>query len=225
MLRRLVCGCAIGIACFLWPLGHHYAQQPVMPHEDDHGMAPSVPQGYREPIPLYTVGLGPFTRAISSTNAEAQAYFNQAMQLEFAFDKVDAVRSFREAWKRDPACAICYWGEAWAWGSFLNAPMAPDESPLAYAAIQKAVSLAPARATPVERALIDAMAWRYVATFDPAKRVDPDRAYAAAMKIVVDEFPEDLDVLTLYADALFLLEPRRGTRDINDPHVKLLHAV
>src|SRR5204863_78069 len=83
-------------------------------------------------------------------------------------------------------------------------------SPFAYAAIQKAVSLAPARATPVERALIDAMAWRYVATFDPAKRVDQDRAYAAAMKIVADKFPKDLDVLTLYADALFLLEPRRG---------------
>src|SRR5262245_54666726 len=136
-MRQLVCGCAIAVACFLWPLGHEYAQQPAMQHEDDHGMAPSVPEGYRDPIPLYRVGLGSYKRAISSTNAEAQAYFNQAVQLEFSFDKVDAVRSFREAWKRDPDCAICYWGEAWAWGSFLNAPMAPDESPFAYAAIQK----------------------------------------------------------------------------------------
>ena len=41
----------------------------------------------------------------------------------YAFAKPEAVRSFREAWKRDPDCAICYWGEAWAWGSYLNAPM------------------------------------------------------------------------------------------------------
>ena len=39
----------------------------------------------------------------------------------YAFAKPEAVRSFREAWKRDPNCAICYWGEAWAWGSYLNA--------------------------------------------------------------------------------------------------------
>ena len=30
----------------------------------------------------------------------------------YAFARLDAVRSFREAWKRDPDCAICYWGEA-----------------------------------------------------------------------------------------------------------------
>ena len=41
----------------------------------------------------------------------------------YAFAKTEAVRSFREAWKRDPNCAICYWGEAWAWGSYLNGPM------------------------------------------------------------------------------------------------------
>ena len=39
----------------------------------------------------------------------------------YSFAKPEAVRSFREAWKRDPDCAICYWGEAWAWGSYLNA--------------------------------------------------------------------------------------------------------
>ena len=33
-----------------------------------------------------------------------------------AFARIDAIRSFREAWKRDPECAICYWGEGWAWG-------------------------------------------------------------------------------------------------------------
>ena len=182
----------------------------------------AVPPRYREPIALFTVGLGSFQRPISSTNTEAQAYFNQGMQMMYAFAKADAVRSFREAWKRDPDCAICYWGEGWALGSYLNGPMSTQDAPLAYAAAQKALSLK-ARATPVERALIDALAVRYVEKFEPAKRVDQDRAYAEAMRTVAEAYPNDLDAGTLYADALFLLEPRRGTRDVNSPSVQKLH--
>ena len=220
-INRIVRVCLV--ALFLSaPIADSLAQPPE--HDDDHGMAPSVPDRYNEPIPIFRVGLGPFTRAISSANAEAQAYFNQAVQMEWAFDKVDAVRSFREAWKRDPDCAICYWGEAWAWGSYLNAPMNAQESPHAYIAAQKAISLK-SHASPVERALVEAMASRYVEQFDPSKRVEQDRAYADAMKLVADKYPNDLDVVTFYADALFLLEPRRGTRDVNDPNVKRLHAV
>jgi tetratricopeptide (TPR) repeat protein len=161
---------------------------------------------------------------MSSSNKEAQAFFDQGFQMMYAFAKPEAVRSFREAWKRDADCAICYWGEAWAWGSYLNAPMSGEESPHAYAAAQKALSLK-GRATPKERALIDAIAVRYVEKFDAARRVEQDRAYADAMQKVAAQFPDDLEIATLYADALFLLEPRRGTRDVNDPNVHRLHEV
>jgi tetratricopeptide (TPR) repeat protein len=189
-----------------------------------HDMGPAVPARYLEPIPLYTVGLGSFTRPISSSHSDAQAYFNQGFQMMYAFAKVDAVRSFRAAWARDPECAICYWGEGWAWGSYLNGPMTPTEAPHAYAAAQKALSMRD-RATPIERAFIDALAVRYVAKFDPATRVEQDRAYADAMRKLSEAYPDDLDAMTLYGDALFLLEPRRGTRDLDDPNVKRLHGV
>src|SRR6185369_12345212 len=101
------------------------------------------------------------------------------------------------------------------------APMTAEESPNAYAAAQKAVSLR-AKATPKEQALIDAMAVRYVASFDADKRVEQDRAYADAMEKVAAQYPADLDIATLYADALFLLEPRRGTRDYTQPSVHKL---
>ena len=78
---------------------------------------------YTEPIQIYKTGLGTFTKPMSSTNKDAQAYFDQGFQMMYSFAKPEAVRSFREAWKRDPECAICYWGEAWAWGSYLNEPM------------------------------------------------------------------------------------------------------
>ena len=184
----------------------------------------SVFDRYSEPIQIYRSGLGTFTRPMSSANKEAQAYFDQGFQMMYAFAKPEAVRSFREAWKRDPDCAICYWGEAWAWGSYLNAPMNAEEAPHAYAAAQKALSLRD-KAAPKERAMIDAMAVRYVAAFDAARRVDQDRAYADAMAKVAAQYPDDLDIATLYADALFLLEPRRGTRDVNDPNVHRLHQV
>src|SRR6186713_708586 len=184
----------------------------------------SVYDRYTEPIQIYKVGLGTFTKPMSSTNKEAQAFFDQGFQMMYSFAKPEAVRSFREAWKRDPECAICYWGEGWAWGSYLNAPMTAEESPYAYAAAQKALSLK-SRATPKERALIDALAVRYVEKFDGAKRVEQDRAYADAMQKVSAQYPDDLEIATLYADALFLLEPRRGTRDVNDPNVRRLHQL
>ena len=69
------------------------------------------------------------------------------------------------------------------------------------------------------------MAVRYVEKFDPEKRVDQDKAYAEAMGRVADAYPDDLDAATLHADALFLLEPRRGTRDFKSPSVQRLHRV
>ena len=102
----------------------------------------------------------------------------------YSFAKPEAVRSFREAWKRDAECAICYWGEAWAWGSYLNAPTA-EESPCACAGPEGAVVKS---ATPKERALIDAIAVRYVEKFD-GQRVEQDRAYADAMQKVARSFP------------------------------------
>ena len=189
------------------------------------GEAPSLPESFAEPIPLYRAALGEFTRPISSSEAEAQAYFDQGFQMMYAFTKVDAARSFREAQARDPNCAICYWGEAWAWGSYLNGPMRRDEAPHAFAAIQKALELAQEHASPKEQAFIDAMAVRYIEDFDPETRSEQDTAYAQAMRRVYERYPEDLDAGTLYADALFLLEPRRGTRDLDDPDVRRLHRV
>jgi tetratricopeptide (TPR) repeat protein len=190
------------------------------------GAAPAPPTVFErntQPIEIFKTGLGTFTRPISSSNKEAQAFFDQGFQMMFAFAKPEAIRSFREAWKRDPACAICYWGEAWAWGSYLNGPMSADEAPHAYAAIQKALALKDAHATAKERAFIDAMAVRYVEKFDPEKRVEQDKAYAEAMGRVADAYPDDLEAATLHADALFLLEPRRGTRDVKSPSVQRLH--
>ena len=81
----------------------------------DHATVPD-PEEFNTPIPLYTTALGDHSYPISTRNPQAQAFFDQGFQMMYAFTKVDAARSFREAQKLDPECAICYWGEAWAWG-------------------------------------------------------------------------------------------------------------
>jgi tetratricopeptide (TPR) repeat protein len=184
-----------------------------------------VPKYVAEPIGLLSSALGTFHRPISSTNTEAQQFFDQGFQMMYAFARLDAVRSFREAWKRDPNCAICYWGEAWAWGSYLNGPMPAEQSPFAYYAVRKAISLKGVQATALERDFIDALAVRYVEKFDPKTRRQQDEAYAESMRALAEKHPNDLDAVTLYGDALFLLEPRRGRRDVNAPNIKRLHGV
>ncbi|MSO45509.1 MAG: hypothetical protein EXQ59_01910 [Acidobacteria bacterium] len=216
MITRLL---RIGLLVLGWfaAAPHASAQTPAPP-------ARSLYDRYTQPIQIFTIGLGTFTKPMSSTSKDAQAFFDQGFQMMYSFAKPEAVRSFRESWKRDPNFAICYWGEAWAWGSYLNAPMSAEEAPYAYTAMQKALSLK-ARANAKEQGLIDAMSVRYVATFDANTRVEQDRAYAAAMETLEARYPDDLEIATLYGDALFLLEPRRGTRDVNDPNVQRLHRV
>lgn len=184
----------------------------------------NYPASFSEPIKLYSEAMGEFQFPISSSSELAQQYFNQGFQLMYAFAKQDAARSFRAAQQADPGCAICYWGEAWTWGSYLNGAMTTVEAPRAWFALQQALASIES-ATTKEADMIRALEQRYVENFDPASRRVQDEAYARAMADLADKYPDDLDIATLYADALFLLEERRGYRSLEDPNVIRLHNV
>ena len=92
------------------------------------------------PIRLYG-GLGRIDIPISTTNAEAQRYFNQGMGCAYGFNHAAAIASFRAAQQLDPNCAMCWWGEALAYGPNINAPLTPDANVLALKAIAKAQEL------------------------------------------------------------------------------------
>ncbi len=190
----------------------------------DHLAEVEYPAGFDEEARLYSSAIGALTRPVSTKSTRAQEFFDQGLQLMYAFSPLRAARSFRQAQKEDPECAICYWGEAWAWGPYLNGDMGPDDAPRAFEKITQALRLAD-RADEAERALIEAMAVRYAPEHDEALRERLDTAYAAEMAKVFERFPDDLDIGALYGEALMLLEPRRGRWDIEKPEVVRIHNV
>lgn len=155
-------------------------------------------------VPLFS-DLGTLHHPISSKTADAQKYFDQGMRLVFAFNHGEAIRAFNEAARLDPACAICYWGVALAYGPHVNAGMDSASGVAAYAALQKAKELA-AGASPKERAFIAALSRRYAAV-PTADRSQLDSAYANAMADLARTYPEDVDVQTLYAESKMDLRP------------------
>jgi len=149
-------------------------------------------------------GLGNFHRQASTKSAAAQKYFDQGMRFLWAFNHDESTRSFARAAQLDPQCAICYWGVSLTVGPNYNLPsLAEPRAKVAWEALQRAQAHL-AQTTPVERALITALAQRYQGPqpLEPAGAGPVLTAYAEAMKGVARLFPEDLDVQVLFAEAL-----------------------
>ena len=155
--------------------------------------------------------LGTHRRPITTKVEKAQRYFDQGLRLVFAFNLDEAQRSFEEAAKLDPACAMAQWGIAMTLGPNINVPAMEDRAKAGYAAARRARELAaaPGAASDVEKALIDAVSKRYSET-PPTKPEDQaalDRAYADAMRQVYTQFPDDADVGALCAESMMTLRP------------------
>jgi tetratricopeptide (TPR) repeat protein len=166
-------------------------------------------------------GLGDLHHPVSTSNPEAQKFFDQGLRFIYAFNHDEAARSFRRAVELDPKLAMAYWGIAEAVGPNYNDPASDERFKEAHEAIQKAVDLS-ASASPSERAYIQAMALRF-----PGESTDLRKAaeaYHNAMREVMKKLPDDLDAATLFAESgmnlhpwgLWLLDgtPREGTEEI-----------
>ncbi len=155
-------------------------------------------------VPLLE-GLGTHHHTITTRVAAAQHYFDQGFRLVYAFNHDEAIRSFAEAERLDPACAMCGWGIAWASGPNINAAMDSANGARAYAAIQRALEHS-TEVSEKERAYIDAMAVRYGPN-PTTERARRDSAYARAMAKVADAYPDDPDAQVLAGEAIMLLSP------------------
>ena len=154
--------------------------------------------------PLFN-DLGDYHHPVTTPSARAQRYFDQALILTYAFNHPEAIRSYEEAARLDPKCAMAWWGVALCHGPNINKPMSKDDSAKAWAALQKAKA-ASKYASEKERAYIGALSKRYV-EHPPEDRSALDKAYAAAMREVHAKYPDDLDAATLYAEAVMDTTP------------------
>jgi len=148
--------------------------------------------------------VGTLVFPVTCRSEQAQVFMNQGLNLAYGFNHAEAGRAFAEAARLEPHCAMAYWGQALVLGPNINAPMDPTAEPLAQRLIDKARSLK-AHASARERDYIDALAARY--TGNAEGRVAADQAYAGAMRMLSEKYPDDPDAATLYAEALMDLRP------------------
>lgn len=171
-------------------------------------------------------GFGESTFAFTANHPTARRHFHQGVLQAYAFNEREAVRQFKAALAAEPSCAMCAWGVAWQLGPNINATERGDLRE-AQRYIRYAQSKA-ANATAREQALIDAMALRYGA--DEAAQASPaissadvcrsnrggggdpaahplDLAYADRLGAVVQAFPDDADIASLWAEAQLVATP------------------
>ncbi len=157
------------------------------------------------PIAPVLKGTGGLQHPVHTRSRQAQSFFDQGLRLTYAFNHQEAMRSFKEAARLDPDCAMAYWGWALVLGPNLNLPMSAEAAVQAYEAVQMAVDRKE-NATVREKGYIDALAKRYSA--DPqTNRKALNTAYAEAMGRLHARYPDDLDAATLYAAALMNISP------------------
>ena len=157
--------------------------------------------------------LGDHEFPVTTNSARAQLFINQGMMLAYGFNHAEATRSFREAARLDPNCAMAYWGMALVLGPNINMAMAPEAEPQAYELIQQAIARKKF-ASEKEKAYIDALTVRYSGEIKPDRNA-LDRAYVKAMRDLHNRYPADLDAATLYAEAVMDLRPwNYWTRDM-----------
>ena len=150
-------------------------------------------------------GMGDFHHPITTENEMTQQLFDQGMVLAYGFNHLEAERSFREAARLDPDCAMCYWGIAFVRGPNINSMMDPESVPIAWEAMAKAEELAPT-VSDKEQAYIEALSARYIEN-PPDDRSELDMQYANAMRELAAAYPDDLDAATIFGASLMETTP------------------
>src|SRR6185369_10871534 len=185
MVNRLVCVLVVFSVCVA-----SFAQ-----HEMHPGSKPAT----------LMPGLGDLHHPVSTSNPQAQQFFDQGLRLIYAFNHDEAGHSFQRAAELDPKLAMAYWGIAEAVGPNYNDPASDDRFKAAHDAIQKALDLS-GNGSAIEKAYIEAMAKRFPG--DPkADRRKAAEDYRDAMRELVKQYPDDLDAATLFAESGMNLHP------------------
>ncbi|KAJ5387723.1 hypothetical protein N7509_010264 [Penicillium cosmopolitanum] len=157
--------------------------------------------------------LGEFGHAVTTASSDAQTWFNRGLTWVYSFNHAEGAFCFEQAIAHDENCAMAYWGLAYAVGPNYNRPFESFDRVDLYRSVQRGYDASrkakehSANATPLEQALIEAIQYRFLTDKPASDYPALNKGYADAMKLVYDQHGQDLDVATLYADALMNMTP------------------
>ncbi|SNT06893.1 hypothetical protein SAMN05421770_10426 [Granulicella rosea] len=161
-----------------------------------------IPPPAELPVPIKLTGIGNSHIAITAT-PEAQAWFDQGLNLLHDFWDFEANKAFEQGVRVDPNCAMCYWGLWQTGGSFHGPNKVYGERALAEAVrLKKHVSGA-------EKLYIEA------AEADAAKN---DKESVETLRKLVKKNPKDPQARIFLANAVNdgfddKGEPKAGTKE------------
>ncbi len=160
--------------------------------------------------------LGAYTRPLTAATANAAEWARRGLIWTYGYHHEEAIVCFERALEDDPSCPFAHWGRAYAMGPNYNFSwdlMDPKSRSKTVAKCHAALGAAQAHrphASPVEVALIDALAARYPSATMPEDVEDMTAwniAFADVMRDVHRAHPDDLEVATVYAEALLNITP------------------
>ncbi|UPL02787.1 hypothetical protein LCI18_013721 [Fusarium solani-melongenae] len=160
--------------------------------------------------------LGYFSIKVTTKSSEAQIWFNRAVLWTYCFNHDEAIFCYEQAIAHDDDLALAYWGISFCSGPNYNKTWRLFDEKDRLNAINRCYTFSQqalqrvGNVAPWERALIKALDFRYPDNNRNRDLAACDRAYADAMRDVHRQFGEgNFDIITLFADALMNIAPRK----------------
>ncbi|HLY17241.1 MAG TPA: hypothetical protein VKR61_08445 [Bryobacteraceae bacterium] len=146
-------------------------------------------------------GMGSVHLAITTSNPEAQLFFDQGVAQMHSFWAREAERSFLQAAALDPQAPMPQWGIAMVAGgdwrprfqidllTDILGRQAPPSMLRARAAAQKAVELSQTTGTDLEKLYVAAVA----AHRNPDEKGDPEEAFVKGLRALLAKYPDEVE--------------------------------
>eukprot|EP01130_Rhizamoeba_saxonica_P008123 TRINITY_DN3281_c0_g1_i5.p1 TRINITY_DN3281_c0_g1~~TRINITY_DN3281_c0_g1_i5.p1 ORF type:complete len:444 (-),score=71.97 TRINITY_DN3281_c0_g1_i5:1450-2781(-) len=153
----------------------------------------------------YPLNLGCYTFTLQHTNESAQHLLNCAFIQMYGFNHEEAIRLFTLSLSHDHTLAIAHWGIAYSLiGNYNNG----DGLDLEQARVHSNIALDILQPTdhPIVKLLVECLNKR-CANIDTCCDYNTKMVYANSMRSIYQQFLQNLDVCSLFAESLMNLHP------------------